>query len=253
MQLRDAGELSLDDVLTQASARERACADDRPDARARVRTPARAARRDLGDHEGAEPRRASRRHRRRRAGAETRFPGGTTRTSPSRSSVRSSRGRTASMLGAGAPGPDPRPARTLADDARPGRSSRSAVTSSSRNRTRFRLERDLDLGPSARSGSSGRRPETSRAGAHSSSAGDDRVLTPATPRLEVPHVRSMVDHEGLGAGMGHGPRALPLPASISSSATAAHAGPSRGSRRQPEDEDRRGGADEHRCRCSAPE
>ncbi len=95
LQLRDAGELSLDDPLDRASAGERARADDRPHARALLRAPARAAGRDLGDDEGAVARGAAQPAPPRRSRCWIPARGGTTRTSPSPCSARSSRAHTA--------------------------------------------------------------------------------------------------------------------------------------------------------------
>ena len=108
-----------------------------------------------------------------------------------------------------------------------------------------RLERDLDLGGS---GALGRLWSTTGDLARWGSflaAGDDRVLKAATLE-EMSHVRVMVDHERWALGWGTGPRALSLGRAPVRRPRRRDAGPSRGSGRQPEDEGRRGRADEHR-------
>ena len=83
-------------------------------------------------------------------------------------------------------------------------------------------------------------------------AGDDRVLKASTLE-EMAHVRAMVDHEGWKLGVGDRARALPPRRPRLRRPRRRHAGASRGPRRQPQDEDRRRGADEHGCRRLAGE
>ena len=229
LQLRDAGELSLDDPLTTLPPRERARADDRADARALVRPPARAAGRDLGDDAGAAPRGAARRHRRRGAGARPGLAGGTTRTSRSRCSARSSPARTA------APG---RRRCRRASSTRSGsrRTTPGAADPAARGyfvepySDAVRLEPDPDLGGAGALGKLwSTTGDLARWGAFLA-AGDDRVLEGVDARGDGARPRDGRPR-GLEARLGHGARALPLRRPRLRRPRRRHAGPPRGSRR----------------------
>ena len=243
MQLRDAGELSLDDPLTAYLPESAHGADDRPHARALLRAPARAARRDLGDDEGAVAGGAADGHGRGGAGAR---PGHVVALLEPRlrAARRGRRPRARRHLGGGAAGADPRSARALADDARTSPSPLRAVTSSSPTRMPSALEPELDLGGAGALGKLwSTTGDLARWGAFLV-AGDDRVLAAATLE-EMSHVRAMVDHAGWTRRLGDGARALPPRRERLRRPRRRDAGAPGRARRRPEDEDRRGRAHEH--------
>ena len=216
LQLRDAGELSLDDALTRFVPESAHGADARSHARALLRAPARTAGRDLGDAAGADPRGA----RRRTADAEEVLSPGSWWHYSNLAFAPARRGRRAHRrrhVGGRAAGARSRSARVGANDAEPRRArlrvgySRRAVLGCRPGRARAGLRRlgrarqalVDDTGPRAL-GCVPRRRRRPRA---------------RRPTLEeMAHVRAMVDHErwAVGWGLGSGSTA---PASTYSSAT----------------------------------
>ena len=251
LQLRDAGELSLDDPLTKYLPESCARPDARADARALLGPPARAAGRDLGDDAGAVAARSCSPAPPTPSRCSTRARGGTTPTSRSRSSARSSPARTA------APGRtrcrrtsstrSGSRARHLRPPTRP-----RAATSSSRTATPSGSSPIPISAAPARSASSGRRRATSRRWGAFLAAGDDRVLEGVDARGDGARPRDGRPRR-LEARLGHGARALPPRRPRLRRPRRRDARAPRRARGQPEDEDRRGGAHEHRRRRLAGE
>ena len=193
LQLRDAGELSLDDPLTDFVPESAARADARPHARARVGPPARAAGRDLGDDAGAEPRGARRGHGGRRAAARAGLlvalleP----RLRPAR---RGRRRQTGGTLGGRAARARARAARARAHDACRRGAGGARLLRRARTGRRPRRARSRPRRLRRASASSGRHVGDLAAWGAFLAAGDDRVLAAATLE-EMSHVRAMVDHE----------------------------------------------------------
>ena len=197
------------------------------------------------------PRGAARRHRRRGAGAR---PGIVVALLEPRvrAARRGRRPRARRHLGGGAAGE--RSSTRSGSRARP----RSAADPAARGyfvepySDAVQLEPDPDLGGAGALGKLwSTTGDLARWGAFLA-AGDDRVLKASTLE-EMAHVRAMVDHERLDARVGHRPRALPLRRPRLRRPRRRHAGPPRGSRGQPQDQDRRGGAHEHGRRRLAGE
>jgi hypothetical protein len=201
MQLRDAGELSLDDPLTRILPESAPRPDDRPDARALLRAPARAARRDLGDDEGADrdellaaPPTPSR--------CSTWFlvallePG-------VRAARRGGRPRARRHLGGGSAGARSSTRSGLGGRRPTGRPAARGYFVEPYSRRRSGCEPDLDLGGAGALGKLwSTTGDLARWGAFLA-AGDDRVLKASTLE-EMAHVRAMVDHEGWKLAWGTG-------------------------------------------------
>ena len=211
---------SLDDPLTQHSPEARTAPDDRPDARARLRAPARAARRDLGDDEGAQPRGAARRHSPTPSRCSQPGRGGTTRTSPSRCSARSSRARTAARGSDALQDRILDPLGLVADDARRRADPAARGYFVEPVLGRAPAGADLDLGGA---GALGQLWSTTGDLARWGVIPRRRATTACSTQRRSRRCRTCGDGRPRRAGRSAGARAraLPLAASISSSATAA--------------------------------
>ena len=202
MQLRDAGELDLDDRLEQHldGDRER-LADDPPHARAPLGAAARGGG-DVRDGRVADRGAADRVDERGRARARRRAQATTTRTSRSRCSGRSSRARAARRTrSTSTSGSSARSASAARRGRR--RRRRRRATSSTSTRARSGRSRRPTWPAPRRPGSSGRRSRTSRRWAAFLARGAEGVLDPKTiEEMWFPQVMYYPDDWVLGWGLG---------------------------------------------------